>query len=85
MPSKSERPSFSRSKAAGREKIEAFIAAAPSAAPDKAAGRQPPEGTVRINANIPRSLYKRLKIKAAEEERSMTDVLTGLISRYVDQ
>jgi hypothetical protein len=42
------------------------------------------EAVVRINANIPKSLHHQFKLKCIHEQRDMTQVLTELISRYVE-
>ena len=42
------------------------------------------EETVRLNADIPKSLHTRLRVKALEEDKSMKDLLIGLIEGHLD-
>ena len=43
----------------------------------------PPEGAVRRTMNIDEELYKRLKVRAAQEGDSIRDVLEKLIKAYL--
>lgn len=79
MSSKNERPSMGRNKAA-----EDFIGAAPNQE-GKSKGKAPPEDTHRINANVPKELYTELKLQAVREDRTMTDIITDAVRRYLDE
>ena len=39
--------------------------------------------TVRLNVNVPRGMYRQLRIKAAEKETSVSRAVIGLIENYV--
>lgn len=41
------------------------------------------EATSRLNANIPEDMYAEFKAKAAREKRSVTEVITELVARYI--
>ena len=43
------------------------------------------EGTSRLNANIPDSLYKELKIRAAQEGVSINELVVKWVKRYVSK
>ena len=50
----------------------------------------PPKGkmgserdTVRLNVNVPRDMYRALRIKAAENDTSVSRAVIGLIENYV--
>ena len=40
-------------------------------------------GTIRLNVNVPREMYRQLRIKAAEKETSVSRAVIGLIENYV--
>jgi hypothetical protein len=46
---------------------------------------QVPEGYTRLTFNLEKTLHKELKKAAVDDERSVTDVLVDLISKYVAQ
>ena len=71
MPSKPNKPSFRQPKTP-----EEFIA---EASPSKGQ----PSGHKRLNINLPHDLWRELKIEAAKEERSVTDVVTELVRGYL--
>lgn len=39
--------------------------------------------TVRLNVNMPREIYRQLRIKAAENDTSVSRAVIGLIENYV--
>lgn len=39
--------------------------------------------TIRLNVNVPREMYRQLRIKAAEKETSISRSVIGLIENYV--
>lgn len=39
--------------------------------------------TVRLNVNVPREIYRQLRIKAAEKETSVSVAVIGLIENYI--
>lgn len=78
----SNRPSLSRKKQPDPKEVEAFIGAAGLPAEP---GRKPPEGSVRMNVNLPRSLHRKLKIQSVQEERTITDIVVDLISTYLSE
>jgi len=39
--------------------------------------------TARLNVNVPREMYRQLRIKAAEKETSVSKAVIGLIENYV--
>jgi len=41
------------------------------------------EPTTRLNVNMPKSMYRELRIKAAEQETSVSKAVIGLIENYV--
>ncbi len=41
------------------------------------------EETVRFNALVPVSLHRKVKIKATQENKSMTEVVIGLLEKYL--
>ncbi len=45
----------------------------------------PPEGTVRLNLNIDKSLHNRFKIACVVNGQRMTEVVLELIEAYVKQ
>jgi len=49
--------------------------------PTKTAGSK--SDTVRLNVNVPREMYRQLRIKAAENETSVSRAVIGLIENYV--
>lgn len=65
-------------------KEEEFISGA-TAETSSAGGRQAPEDMQRINANIPSDLYRALKMQAVKEDRTMTDIITEQLRRYVEK
>ncbi|MGO8796698.1 MAG: plasmid partition protein ParG [Candidatus Sulfotelmatobacter sp.] len=45
----------------------------------------PPEGTVRLNINIDKSLHQRFKVACILNGERMTDVMLDLIQAYVEK
>jgi predicted HicB family RNase H-like nuclease len=43
------------------------------------------EETTRLNAMIPVSLHKRVKLQAVEEERSITDIVIESLEEYLSK
>ncbi len=43
------------------------------------------EETTRLNAIVPVSLHKAVKVQAAKEERSITDLLVGALNDYLSK
>lgn len=43
------------------------------------------EDTVRINAEVPKSVRKWLQVRAAKEERSMREIILDSLKLYRDQ
>lgn len=43
------------------------------------------EETTRLNAMIPVSLHKRVKLQAVEEERSITDIVIEALDEYLSK
>ena len=41
------------------------------------------EETIRFNALVPVSLHRQVKVKVAQEGKSMTEVVIGLLEHYV--
>lgn len=41
------------------------------------------EATSRLNANLPEDMYAEFKSKAAREKKSVTEVITELVARYI--
>lgn len=39
--------------------------------------------TTRLNVNVPRAMYRQLRIKAAENDTSVSRAVIGLIENYV--
>lgn len=39
--------------------------------------------TARLNINVPREMYRQLRIKAAEKETSISRAVIGLIENYI--
>lgn len=39
--------------------------------------------TVRLNVNVPKEMYRQLRIKAAEKDTSVSRAVIGLIENYV--
>ena len=43
------------------------------------------EGTIRMNVNIPRSFYKRIKQKALDENTTVTDIVMKALEGYLSK
>ncbi len=43
------------------------------------------EDTCRINAEIPKSLHRRVKIFAAEKDKSITELLVSALNEYLSK
>jgi hypothetical protein len=43
------------------------------------------EGTARLNADIEKSLYRKIKIRCAEEDRSISDITRQLWIEYLSK
>lgn len=50
--------------------------------PDKGSNKRAGD-TVRLNVNVPRHIYRQLRIKAAENDTSVSRAVIGLIENYV--
>ncbi len=55
--------------------------------PDKVAALKEvtKEPTARLNANIPESLYRQLKIKAAEDDIKINDLVIEWVNEYLSK
>lgn len=42
-------------------------------------------GTKRLNIEIDADLYKRLKMRSAEEDRSMSDIVRDIVTSYLNK
>lgn len=54
-----------------------------SLAKDEALADVSKEKTVRLNANIPESLYKALKVKAVQEDKTINDLVIFWVNEYL--
>jgi len=43
------------------------------------------EKSVRLNANLPESLYKALKVKAAQEDQKINDLVIKWVNEYLSK
>jgi metal-responsive CopG/Arc/MetJ family transcriptional regulator len=43
------------------------------------------EDLVRISMNLPRDMWKRLKIRAAEDESTATEIVVKLLEQYLSE
>ena len=43
------------------------------------------EKTIRLNANIPESIYKSLKIKAAQEDTNINELVLLWVNEYISK
>ena len=66
------------------DKARKFAKGEKPTAKGKKGKNSPPEGDVRRTMNVDEQLYKRLKVKAAQEGDSIRDVLESLIKAYLN-
>lgn len=65
--------------------LRAKVSTRKTTAKEKALQEVIKERTVRLNANIPHSLYKDLKVKAALEDKSINDLVLQWVKKYVSK
>ena len=57
----------------------------PAAEAVRAAAAEPDEPKKQVHAFVPESLHRAFKLKAVGEDRSMNEVLEGLMRGYVEE
>lgn len=88
MPTK--KPTFSAPRrTASPAEEEAFLSRAqaqPPASQEATQARRkghPPQGQKRLNVNVSHDLWRRTKMRAAEEGRTVTDIITEVLEDYL--
>ena len=51
--------------------------------PERKKASKKKSGTARLNVNVPRDMYRQLRIKAAENDTSVSRAVIGLIENYI--
>lgn len=46
-------------------------------------GRTAPDGFSRLTVNLPKELHRSLKVKAAQEDRNIGDIVVQLLDEYL--